>query len=151
MDMSENSQHPNQPLIMARIATSFLTWRRYLQGFLVPHRITLKQAYVLRQLTKSEFLYPSQIASVLYCDRPTATVIVRNMEKAGWVQRERDKENRKFVRISITEAGRQKRDELQASPWTEPPFDPLACFTGEETQELARLLGKLSRHLKQIR
>jgi DNA-binding MarR family transcriptional regulator len=132
------------------MATAFLTWRRYLQGFLIPYKITLKQAYVLRQLTRKEFLYPSQIATMLYCDRPTATVIIRNMHKAGWVQREKDEHNRKFVRISITETGRQKLEELQSSPWANPPFDPLACLSEEEAQELERLLDKLNQHFKQI-
>ncbi|MFN2285956.1 MAG: hypothetical protein ACK2UQ_16200, partial [Anaerolineae bacterium] len=75
--MSEENIASNRPLVIARMATSFLTWRRYLQNFLVPYKITLKQAYVLRQLTKREYLYPSDIASMLYCDRPTATVIIR--------------------------------------------------------------------------
>jgi len=88
---------------------------------------------------------------MLYCDRPTTTVIVRNMEKAGWVQREKDEQNRKFVRVSITEAGRQKLSELQASSWAKPPFDPLGCFSEEEVQELEQLLGRLNQHLKQIR
>lgn len=148
--MNEENIAPNHPLVIARMATAFLTWRRYLLGFLVPYQITLKQAYVLRQLLKREFLYPSEIAGMLYCDRPTATVIIRNMEKAGWIQREKDELNRKFVRISITEAGRQKLSELQASPWAKPPFDPLACFDEEEAQALEQLLGKLNQHLKQI-
>ena len=149
--MSEENISSNRPLALARMATAFLTWRRYLQGFLVPYQITLKQAYVLRQLIKQEYLYPSDIASMLYCDRPTATVIIRNMEKVGWVQREKDEQNRKFVRISITEAGRQKLEALQASPWANPPFDPLECFSEGEVQQLEQLLDKLNQHLKQIR
>ena len=148
--MSEDTIAPNHPLVIARMATAFLTWRRYLQGFLVPHQITLKQAYVLRRLARRDFLYPSEIAGLLYCDRPTATVIIRNMEKAGWVLREQDAQNRKFVRICITEAGREKLRELQASPWADPPFDPLACFSAEEVQILENLLGRLNQHLKQI-
>ena len=30
---------------------------------------------------KTEYLLPSQIADMLYCDRPTASVIIKNMEK----------------------------------------------------------------------
>ena len=149
--MSEKNSTPNQPRIISKMATAFLTWRRYRQSALVPHKITLKQTYVLRQLIRRDYLYPSQIATMLYCDRPTATVIIRNMEKAGWIVREKDKQNRKFVRISITEAGRQKLEELQNSAWANPTFDPLACLSEEETQELERLLDKLNEHFKQIR
>ena len=51
--------------IMAKIGVIFLTWRRHLQKDLVPHKITLKQQYILKQLTRKSFLYPSEIAEML--------------------------------------------------------------------------------------
>ena len=140
----------DQPPIMARITTATLTWRRYLQRLVVPHDVTLKQRYVLSQLTKKEFLYPSQIARILFCDRPTATVVLRNMERRGWVIREKDAQNRKYVRVSITDAGREKFAAIERSEAAEPRFDPLACFDEEEAKELDRLLGKLNKHLEGI-
>jgi DNA-binding MarR family transcriptional regulator len=140
------------PSVMDRLGVAFLTWRRYLQRKLVPHNITLKQAFVLRQLVRKDFLYPSQIARLLFCDRPTATVVVRNMERQGWVARRKDTENQKYVRVNITERGKEKLAEIQHHlEITGSSFDPLACFSEEEMGELEKLLTKLNKHLTEIR
>jgi DNA-binding MarR family transcriptional regulator len=140
---------PTRSAIMSRLGVAFLTWRRYLQRNLAPYGITLKQHYVLRQLDQNEYLFPSDIAEALFCDRPTATVILDNLEKQGWVRRETDPDNRKYTRISITPGGREKLAELQALPDVD--FDPLDPFTEEELREFSRLLTKLNHHLDQIR
>ena len=113
------------------------------------YEITLKQAFVLRELMRKEFLYPSEIAEMLYADRPTTTFILRNLERQGWVAREKDLQNRKFVRVKITDAGKEKLTSLEQFVATETLFDPLACFN-EEVKELERLLGKLNQQLKKI-
>lgn len=141
--------YPNRSGIMARLGVAFLTWRRYLQRSIAPHGITLKQHYVLHQLEKTDYLYPSDIAEALFCDRPTATVILDNLEKQGWIQRLPDPENRRYTRISITPSGHEKLSELHALPGVD--FDPLEPFTTEELDEFSRLLAKLNRHLDQIR
>jgi DNA-binding MarR family transcriptional regulator len=140
--------------VMSELGIAFLTWRRYLQRHLVPLGITLKQYYVLRRLAQREFLHPSEIANMLFCDRPTATVIVRNMEKQEWVNRRKDTQDRRQVRVVITGAGHAKLSEVtQSSLWTaaESAFDPLACFDEAEVDELNRLLAKMNEHLEQIK
>ena len=149
--MTKPTTNARRRWVMGKMATVFLTWRRHLQRLLLPEKITLKQAYVLRELTRNDYLCPSQIAAQLYCDRPTATVIIRNMQKAGWVAKEKDETNRKFVRISITEAGRQKRAALDACSRTQTDFDPLAYLTDEEAQEFERLLDKINAHIMVLR
>ncbi len=149
--MSDQGNGSIKARVIARLSVAFLTWRRHLQQGLVPHGITLKQLYLLRQLARREFLYPSRIAELLFCDRPTATVIIRNMEKQGWVSREPDEQDRRQVRVVITGAGRAKLEELAQVDRQGEDFDPLGCFDEEEIAELDRLLGKMNEHLKQIR
>jgi DNA-binding MarR family transcriptional regulator len=112
----------------------------------------LKQAFVLRRLETNEFLYPSKIASLLFSDRPTVSVIIRNLVKHGWATQVRDTENRKRKRVIITDEGRDKLAEIKQTSWgsDDPAFDPLACFDEGELQELDRLLGKLNKNLRQI-
>lgn len=143
-DISPGSRLP----LMSRLGIAFLTWRRYLQKQIAPRGVTLKQQFVLRQLSRRDYLNPSEIAGMLYCDRPTASVVIDNLEKQGWVRREKDPQNRKFLRISLTPAGMDKLAELDQVG--EPEFDPLACFNVDEKQELERLLKKLNQHLAQI-
>ncbi|MCU6795430.1 MarR family transcriptional regulator [Paenibacillus sp. WQ 127069] len=137
--------------IMSRIGVNFLTWQRYLQKQLVPHQITLKQQYVLRKLVVKTGLNPSQIAELLYCDRPTATVIINNIERQRWVRKSKDSTNRKMVNIEITEEGRDKLASLNQALQEEEKFDPLSCFTEEEKLQLSTLLNKMTNHLQHIK
>lgn len=139
------------PSIMAKIGTIFLTWRRYLQRDLLAHRITLKQLYVLRQLTKNEYLSPSEIADMLFCDRPTATVIINNLEREKLISRSKDPENAKQVRVTITPVGLEKLKQVDENENSNKnAFDPLACFDETELQQLNYLISKLNNHMKKI-
>jgi DNA-binding MarR family transcriptional regulator len=142
-----------EPSVIRRLGIAFLTWRRYLAGKLVPHNITLKQTFVLGRLVDQEYLLPSRIASMLFCDRPTATVIVKNMERQGWVRRERDTEDRRQMRVILTEAGKHKLSDIQEHVWTPvlSAFDPLGCFDQDEVEMLDGLLDRLVKHLRQLK
>jgi DNA-binding MarR family transcriptional regulator len=133
--------------IMPKIGIIFLTWQRYLQKRLVPHNITLKQYYILKKLSKEDFIAPSEIANVLFCDRPTASVIIKNMERQGWITRERDAANAKQVKVLITTSGLNKLKQLDESGVFTNMIQPLACFNPEETEKLASLLTMLRRNL----
>lgn len=136
--------------LMSKLGIIYLTWTRLLQKDLVPYNITLKQQYVLRHLTETEFLYPSQIAEMLFCDRPTATVIIKNMERKKWVTKVRDFENAKQIRICITEEGRQMLTSLKgiSGPEDMDRYDPLKCLTVQERSQLEILLAKVLSHLR---
>lgn len=132
--------------IMSRVGIVFLTWRRYLQRQLLPYGITLKQEYLLHQLESHPYLYPADIAEMLFCDRPTATVIIHNLAKQGWVSRSKDPENQKYIRISLTQAGRGKVAELRQMP--EEPFDPVDALTAEEKTQLEAIMKKLQKAME---
>ncbi len=135
---------------MAQIGIAHLTWKRYCQRGLLPFGITLKQCYVLRQLLRREVLYPAEVARMLFCDRPTATVILANMVRQGWIVRSRDPDDGKRVRIMITDAGRTLCAKIDQQSSTHTPFDPLACLTEDESYELHRILLKLNAHLRPL-
>ncbi len=135
--------------LMKKLGRIYLTWTRKLQRELVPHDITLKQQFVLKQLEKKLFLYPFQIAEMLYCDRPTASVIIKNLEKKAWVIRERDPENARQYRISITEKGLIKLESLYGAsgPKDMDRFDPLKCLSNEEREQLDQLIMKVLKNM----
>ncbi len=142
----------NLNLIIGQVSIVHLKWTRYLQRLFRPYGINLKQFFTLLQLAKRDFLYPAEIAEMLFCDRPTATVIIRNMEKHGWLTREKDPENRKRIRVMITKKGREKYLSIPKSIYRvgQTSFEPLACFSEEEKKMLAQLLARLNTHLDQI-
>jgi DNA-binding MarR family transcriptional regulator len=132
--------------IMSRMGIVFLTWRRYLQRQVLPYGITLKQEFVLHQLENRPYLNPAEIAELLFCDRPTATVIINNLAKQGWVSRSKDPENQKYIRISLTQAGRGKVAELRQMPAE--AFDPIDSLTADEKTQLEAILKKLQKAME---
>jgi DNA-binding MarR family transcriptional regulator len=138
---------------MKAIGTAFLTWTRYRQKEILPYGITLKQFEVLRQLDRRKTLYPSEIADMLFCDRPTATVVIKNMEKQAWVKRELDRNDSRHINVTLEPAGKDKLNEIV---WEQPRFkgkrfEPFSCFTRQEKEQLTRLLAKLNQHLDQLK
>ena len=136
---------------MHAIGTAFLTLKRYRQKEVYPYGITLKQFYVLRQLKKEGVLNPSEIAEMLFCDRPTATVVIKNMEKQGWVKRELDPEDSRRLKVTLEPDGQAKMKELvrKLSDSKKESFDPLSCFTSREKEQFTKLMAKLNLHLRE--
>ena len=139
----------NEMPAMSRIGVIFLTWRRCLQKRILPYGISLKQLHVLRRLQKRGILSPSEIATMLFCDRPTATYILQTMRRYGWIESTTDPENRKRRRVRLTLAGWKKLDSM-SDFILEPDFDPLGCFTQTERTQFEYLLGKLSDHMETL-
>jgi len=139
--------------IMKAIGTALMVWKRYTQKNIHPYGVTLKQFEVLRHLKQKGTLNPSDIAAMLFCDRSTATVVIKNMEKAGWVERQSDTKDLRRFHVTLTPAGLEKYDEI---PWDSPEFrktrfKPTACFSKEEKGQFVSLLAKLNAHLDTIK
>ena len=145
--MNKRKQKP----IMQAITVASLNWKRHLQKEILPFGITLKQFYVLRELKREGVLNPSEIADMLYCDRPTATVVIKNMEKQGWVKRELDPDDSRRIKVTLKPAGQKKMTEIDRKlrDTKKESFDPLSCFTSREKEQLAKLLRKLNLHIEE--
>lgn len=139
--------------VMGEIGIVFLSWKRFLSQKMLPHNITLKQFYVLRQLQKKSVLYPAQVADMLFCDRPTATVIISNMEKQGWVERNKDPNNRKWIRITMTNLGKLKLLSIpeDTHEMEKMDIDPLEDLSEEDIDALLKVLLKISSKIRQTR
>ena len=73
---------------------------------LLPKEITLSQFGVLETLLHRGPLCQTELAGKLLKSGGNITLIVDNLEKAGLVTRERDKEDRRFITVSLTPKGR---------------------------------------------
>ncbi len=136
--------------MMSRLGVIHLAYRRYLEKITKNHSLTLNQYYILRQLKRREYLNPSEIADMLFCDRPTATVVIDNLKKYGYISKEKDAEDGKRIQVRITEKGRKQVEEAEEDMEKQTNFDPLSCFTEEEKQTLEELLIKLHNHVKTL-
>lgn len=131
--------------LMELVSRAHLTWKRRIARDLLPFGIQPKQIYVLRKLAASDGLTPSRIADLLYADRPSATSMLNTLERAGWITRAADPENRKQVIVRITRKGRAKLASVPEPLWRtgKTTIDPEERLSVAERAELRRLLGKL--------
>jgi DNA-binding MarR family transcriptional regulator len=142
------------PGVMTLIAKVHLTWKRHLERALVGEDITLKQFHLLVQLDEHELMRPAQVAEELFCDRPTASVILRNMEKRDWISRTKDPENKKHVRVRLLAAGRRKLAHVRDLPELNRrfAFDPCGGLTKKDAASfvsfLEQLLGRMEREAR---
>lgn len=72
----------------------------------LPKEVTLSQFGVLEVLLHRGPLCQSDLAGKLLKSGGNITLIVDNLEKAGYVMRERSSEDRRFVTVSLTDTGR---------------------------------------------
>jgi len=82
-----------------------------------------------------------QIAAAATVDAPAATVAVNDLEERGLVVRQVDPNNRRCKVVSLTDAGRDTVDAIQAVH--DPAPDILAALPGDDLATLRRLLNKL--------
>ena len=151
MTQRKDDDSPRGYLALSQMAQVMHMFKRYRQAHVTAFGVTVPQFNALMQLERRGELHPSQIANLLFSDRPTTSVIVRNLERRGWVERARDEENRKYVVIRITDAGREKLRELgEAEERQAGGFDPLSCFTRAELAELESMLDKLILHFRNL-
>ena len=77
-------------------------------------------------------------------------MIIRNLQKKGWVAREQDPENRRRSRVVITPRGRRKVQEVRQAGFRGNPGLKLdSVFQPEELEQLDAYLQRLQRHLEE--
>lgn len=72
-----------------------------------PHGLTGAQYNVLNILSdRAAGISQRELGDLLVVDRSNVTGLLDRLEKAGWVQREDDPDDRRVYRVSLTPAGR---------------------------------------------
>lgn len=109
--------------------------------------LTYTQYLVMMVLWEADGLSVKDLGGRLYLDSGTLTPLLRRLEDAGRVRRERSTKDARVVHVHLTEAGRALRSDAEAVPG-----GLLACLpTPAEPVDLAALKATLDRlvHLLQ--
>jgi DNA-binding MarR family transcriptional regulator len=106
------------------------------------HDITFIQWLALVKLKEGLAETASDLCRSMSHDNGAITRLLDQLESRGYVERERSQQDRRVVKLSITDAGRAKLTEL-TPPFIENLNKALEPFSAEEFAELNRLLGKL--------
>ncbi len=85
----------------------FLEWRRLLSKALMPYGVTIQQFYILSLLNKKGSLVASQVAVLLHCDRPTASVIIQHLVKKDLILKVQRGQNKKYYDLELSAKGEQ--------------------------------------------
>ncbi|MCS7248351.1 MAG: MarR family transcriptional regulator [Anaerolineales bacterium] len=122
----------------------------------------LAQRGCLAELTPSQFgvmeaLYhlgsmcQSELAHKILKSSGNLTLVIDNLERQGYVVRKRDPNDRRFITVHLTDAGRRKVESVLPCQ-VKAIVDEFAVLTPEEQETLGRLckkLGKRERVLKE--
>ncbi|WP_231137307.1 MarR family winged helix-turn-helix transcriptional regulator [Chromobacterium paludis] len=114
-----------------------LAMNKVYRDSLKPLGITYPQYLVLLVLWEQDQRSVSDIGDRLFLDSATLTPLLKRMEAAGWVSRQRLASDERVVVVALTEAGRALRRQAEQIPVQ------LVCRSGLEIDEIARLRQSL--------
>lgn len=89
-----------------------------------------------------EGLKASEISRILRVKSPTITPVIRTLEEEGLVERNVDPDDRRVVRIKITEAGKQALREVHRE-WRNKMQELVEYLGEEDAKQLTRLLNRV--------
>ncbi len=126
----------DQQLCFALYSTSLAMTRLY-KPLLDPLGLTYPQYLVMLVLWESDDQAVSQLGERLQLDSGTLTPLLKRLEAAGLLRRQRDLEDERRVRVLLTPEGRALRSRAKAVPRS------VACASGCALDELASLTARL--------
>ncbi len=104
---------------------------------LAPLGLTYPQYLVMLVLWQDDGLSVSQLGQRLELDSGTLTPLLKRLEQAGWLQRQRDTADERRVLLQLSDAGRALKVRARAVP------PAVAQASGCELGELASLTARL--------
>jgi DNA-binding MarR family transcriptional regulator len=86
--------------------------QRALQARIQRHGVAPGAWYFLRVLWEEEGLTQRELANRVGMMEPTAVIALRGLERAGWIRRQRNAQDRRKIHIRLTPEGRALRETL---------------------------------------
>ena len=96
-------------------AASKMTTRMY-KPFLEPFKLTYTQYITLLSLWENDGISVNELGNTLYLDSGTLTPLLKKLEKRNLISKTRSEEDERTVRIHLTEAGWQLREQVKDIP-----------------------------------
>lgn len=89
--------------------------KRYAPSF-EKHNLTYTSYITLMSLWEKDYVTVKQLGEQLFLDSGTLTPVLKKMETQGWINRERSKDDERTVYITLTERGRNMKEECRDIP-----------------------------------
>ena len=126
----------DRQLCFALYAASLAMTKRY-KPLLDPLGLTYPQYLVMLALWEHDGVSVGALGDRLCLDSGTLTPLLKRLESAGHVRRERDRADERRVHVHLTPSGRALRVRAQGVPRT------LARASGCGTEEIAAIVARL--------
>jgi DNA-binding MarR family transcriptional regulator len=135
LDMQAMQRLDNQ-LCFALYSSSLMMTKLY-KPVLAPLGVTYPQYLVLLVLWETDGIGVGELGTRLFLDSGTLTPLLKRMEAAGLLVRERAREDERRVIVTLTNAGRALRRQAEHVPLE------VGCATGCKLSELTQLTAQL--------
>ena len=133
----------DRQLCFALYSASLAMTKRY-KPLLDPLGLTYPQYLVMLALWEHDGLSVGDLGQRLCLDSGTLTPLLKRLEAAGHVRRERDRDDERRVHVHLTASGRALRARAQSVPRT------LARASGCGTDEIAAIVARLKTLREQL-
>jgi len=104
--------------------------------------VTAEQYWLLRQMGLSGTTTVTELARTRGVTKAAITIATRKMESLGWVNRRRESDNQRVVRLSLTDRGRALWQEIRRERQSI-LRDMVQQLSETEQQDLLRLVAKI--------
>ena len=130
------AQRLDRQLCFALYSTSLAMTKLY-KPLLAPLGLTYPQYLALLVLWETDSIGVNELGERLFLDSGTLTPLLKRMQAAGWVERQRDQADERRVIVTLTPTGRALRRKAAQVPLA------LAQATGCGLDELVALTARL--------
>ncbi len=142
-NQASTPQEKNLGLLLARVSRLVGRERRMKLERIGLHHA---QGMILFNLWREDGIAQSELAQSLHIAPPTVSSTLKRMERDGWVERHRDEDDQRIVRVFLTENSKQLRKEAHAS-FQAMHQELTALLTEEEREVLSQSLYKVYHYL----
>ena len=104
------------------------------------HGVAPGQAFCLREVAHHDGITQRDLAEILNVARPTLTVMLQKMEKAGLIERRNDEHDQRYTRIYLAEKGEAMHQAMH-SVLGEVVDETVGRLSEHDQAELVRLMG----------
>ncbi len=136
------SQEYEQLLLKNQLCFPMYACSRKIVGsytpYLKPLGLTYTQYIVMMVMWEKESVNVGQLGEILYLDAGTLTPLLKRLENAGYVTRQRSKEDERITIISITPEGEALKEKCRDIPAK--MTEGGTSLTEKDARELYRLL-----------
>jgi len=108
------------------------------------------QGFALVHLWENDGMPQRELAQAMHIRAATVTNMLQRMERSGWIERKRDENDQRVVRIFLTDKAKTVRRQAQAV-FAEMEDELCALYSESERETFRELLIRLHRHFLQTR